>query len=40
MIKCVLATDMAKHFAELAKFKTRITAEDFDCEKADKELTI
>jgi hypothetical protein len=30
MIGCVLATDMSKHFAECAKFKTRAGAEDFD----------
>lgn len=30
MINCVLATDMSKHFSEMAKFKARIGAADFE----------
>jgi hypothetical protein len=41
MIGCVLATDMSKHFAECAKFKTRTGAEDYDPQKGgDKDITI
>ena len=40
MVECVLATDMSKHFAELGKFKTRVTAEDYECHGKDKDLTI
>jgi hypothetical protein len=38
MINCILATDMAKHFSELGKFKSRIGAEDFDPAGTDKEI--
>ena len=38
MIGCILATDMAKHFADLGKFKSRLTAQDFDPEGQDKEV--
>lgn len=40
MIDCVLGTDMAKHFAELGKFKGRVSAQDFDCSAQDKEITL
>ena len=40
MIKCVLTTDMAKHFSELAKFKSRIAAEDFNPKEGDKDFAI
>ena len=40
MIGNVLATDMAKHFAELGKFKSRLLSEDFDASGNDKEITI
>ena len=40
MIDCVLGTDMAKHFAELGKFKGRVQAEGFDCSNQDKEITL
>ena len=40
LVHCVLATDMSKRFSELGKFKTRVTAEDFDPRVGDKELTI
>jgi len=30
MIECVLATDMSKHFAELAHFKIRAEQTEFD----------
>jgi hypothetical protein len=40
MVDCVLGTDMVKHFSELGKFKTRVTAEDYDCSGKDKDLTI
>ena len=36
LIHMVLATDMSKHFADLAKFKSRTTAPDFDPEGTDK----
>lgn len=36
----VLATDMAKHFSELGKFKSRIGAEDFDPKGNDKEALL
>lgn len=36
MIELVLATDAALHFTDLAKFKSRVTAEDFSPEKDDK----
>ena len=39
MIELVLATDAALHFTDLAKFKTRISAEDYSPNKDDK-LTI
>lgn len=40
MVDCVLGTDMAKHFAELGKFKGRAQATDFDCSNQDKEITL
>lgn len=41
MIGSVLGTDMSKHFSELAKFKTRTTAQDYDpTTGADKDLTM
>jgi hypothetical protein len=40
MIGSVLGTDMAKHFGELGKFKSRIAAEDFDATGQDKEITL
>jgi len=40
MIGNILATDMAKHFAELGKFKTRTVSNDFDPAGADKELSM
>ena len=41
MIGCIIATDMSKHFAECAKFKTRVGAEDFDIRKGtDKDTTL
>lgn len=40
MIDCVLSTDMAKHFAELGKFKSRVGAEDFDVKAGDKEICL
>ena len=40
MIDCVLGTDMAKHFAELGKFKGRVTASDYDCSGQDKDVTL
>lgn len=40
MIGCILATDMAKHFADQGKFKSRIGAEDFDPTTTDKDLTM
>jgi hypothetical protein len=40
MIHCVLATDMSKHFSDLGKFKTRLSAADFDPKSQDKDLTI
>lgn len=38
MIELILATDMAKHFGELSKFKTRIAAADFSPEGGDKDM--
>ena len=38
MIGLILATDMAKHFGELSRFKTRISAQDFSPSAGDKEL--
>ena len=35
MIEMVLATDMAKHFTDIAKFKNRSTAEDFSPHSGD-----
>ncbi len=40
MIGCVLGTDMAKHMAELGKFKSRLHAEDYDAAGNDKDSTI
>jgi hypothetical protein len=40
MVDCVLGTDMVKHFSEMGKFKTRVTADDYDCSGKDKDLTI
>jgi len=36
----VLGTDMAKHFSEIGKVKTRVGAEDYDPKEKDKDLTI
>ena len=40
MINLILATDMSKHFGEQGKFKSRITAEDFNLEtnQSDRDL--
>jgi hypothetical protein len=40
MIGCILATDMSKHFSDLGKFKSRITANDFAPQTTDKDLTM
>ena len=40
MINCVLNTDMSKHFTELGKFKTRLSAADFDPKTKDKDMII
>ena len=40
MIGLILATDMAKHFGELSRFKTRISAADFSPDGGDKELVM
>ena len=40
MVGAVLATDMSKHFSELAKFKTRVGAQDFDAAASDKDMTL
>lgn len=42
MVESVLLTDMAKHFGELGKFKSRISANDYDPSQneKDKELTL
>lgn len=40
MIGSVLSTDMAKHFAELGKFKTRVGAQDYDAAGPDKDMTM
>jgi hypothetical protein len=40
MIGNILATDMAKHFAELGKFKARVASPDFDPSGSDKELSM
>lgn len=36
LIQMVLATDMAKHFADIAKFKGRAGAQDFEPTGSDK----
>lgn len=36
MIKMIIATDMALHFTDIAQFKARINADDFDPTDADK----
>ena len=38
IINCILATDMAKHFSEQSKFKSRMAAEDFDPAGSDKDI--
>ncbi len=38
MIDMILATDMAKHFTDIAAFKNRVGAEDFAPEDSDKSL--
>jgi hypothetical protein len=38
MIGCILSTDMSKHFADLGKFKSRISSPEFDPLNADKEI--
>lgn len=42
MVESVLVTDMAKHFGELGKFKSRTSANDYDPieNEKDKELTL
>lgn len=40
MIGLILATDMAKHFGELSRFKTRLAANDFSPDGGDKELVM
>ena len=40
MIGSVLGTDMAKHFGELSKFKSRLNAEDYSPNGGDKDLTL
>ena len=40
MIGLILATDMAKHFGELSRFKTRLASNDFAPDAGDKELTL
>lgn len=41
MIECVLATDMSKHFAELAHFKIRAEQTEFDLtQEKDKMMTV
>ena len=40
MIGLILATDMAKHFGELSRFKTRVSAADFAPSEGDKELVM
>lgn len=38
MVEMILATDMSKHFADLGKFKSRVTAPNFDPANSDKQL--
>jgi hypothetical protein len=38
MIGCILATDMSKHFAELGKFKARISSKEINPSAGDKDL--
>ncbi len=38
MVEMVLATDMAKHFTDIAQFKNRVSAEDFAPAESDKTL--
>jgi len=38
MVDMVLATDMAKHFTDIAQFKNRVSAEDFSPDDQDKAL--
>ncbi len=40
MIDMILATDMAKHFTDIANFKNRCSAEDFAPEDGDKTLCL
>ena len=40
MIGLILSTDMAKHFGELSRFKTRVAAADFSPDGGDKELVM
>lgn len=40
MIELVLATDAAFHFTELAKFKSRVSADDFSPENKEDKLTV
>jgi hypothetical protein len=40
IITMVLATDMARHFTDISKFKGRVTAEDFDPKGGDKVLSM
>ncbi len=40
MIHVILATDMTKHFADLGKFKSRLTSSDFKPDGNDKMLCL
>lgn len=40
MIHVILSTDMAKHFADLGKFKSRLNAPDFKPDSTDKMLCL
>jgi hypothetical protein len=38
MIEMILSTDMSKHFADLGKFKSRVSASNFDPAEGDKQI--
>ena len=38
MVEMILSTDMSKHFADLGKFKSRVSASNFDPKNSDKQL--
>lgn len=40
MINAILGTDMTKHFAEMSKFNSRISATDFKPDSQDKDLVL